>query len=505
MLFEEEKYNSYKYSFACTPQEVYSYHDLCKTLACLTEKLQMDLLDNKEIWLQERLLDDRKVRCKFVYEGTKEVVLDRDYHEIHNVLCRKPEFKKRLEKIGIIEPEKNTLEFSIYLQFVYFFYILIYFVFPDIRFLDLFVPKNWSTENTIECDTGNEIYEDFIIKNLKQNSFVKEAYEKKLQDHDDAWSLCNDTYFDYYQALYDTYFEDEFEQTLSPKNSQAFKSFMAQKLETLNESISIHPEEKKNAYFAFLDFDNTYVSKTINQDSRINYETIEFEGVKDLCEALKEYPLDELDEYIVLEEQLEDLCEEEFFLCMCMDQDHATQTMRKKYHEYDVYSAIKKVWEFEEYQMIHYPLGEGFTFLKKEEDTFYMTIADCLVLAKTRIQLPVKLSYYSKRTYLEDRSDGQKKKRHSLKQSYKSAETENFDVKNSRLRDNIFRIVCRLQYMMLTKENPEEFIYYELPMNIQWFDLCEYALAYPQIEQKTEYYQQITTHMRKEIGEIEHD
>lgn len=509
MLFRDDKYNSPKYSFENEPTEVFTYTDLCNTLSHLTEILCQDLNLHQEVWLQETLIDGRSVRCKFISEGLKNATLDRGYNEIHNILCRKPEFKRRLEKIGIKEPkDRNTLEFSVYLQFLYFFYILIYFVFPNIKFLDLFEPKNWSTENTIECDTGNEIYEDFIIKNLKQNSRVKEMFETKVQSYDDAWSLCCDMFFRYYELNYYTFInepgEEAFQDSCTKENSEAYTQVVSKKLKELHKRIEkeILPEATRNLYQDFLDFDINYTSTTLNQDAKLNYEAIDFESLIQISEELIEYDLNAMDENLLKEEDLIWLCEQDEFICLCMGVDHITNTIRNKYKTYEIYAAIKKIWDFEKYQMMYYPVGEGFTFLQKEEDEYYMSLADCLVIAKTRIHLPVKFSYYSKRTYLDDRSDGQKKVKHSLKQSFKSVETENFDVKKSVFRDDIFRIACRMQMSILKTNSPREFLYFELPMNTQLFELCEYAESYPQIEQKQQYYELAYMYMKEEISAL---
>ena len=60
--------------------------------------------------------------------------------------------------------------------------------------------------------------------------------------------------------------------------------------------------------------------------------------------------------------------------------------------------------------------------MKKDGDDYYDNVADLYIIAVARFYLPVDLNYYSKRTYLKNRSDANNSLEHSIRRLLKSEE-----------------------------------------------------------------------------------
>ena len=457
MLFRDDYYNG-KYEF-CKDVVDGSYWDVCRELDILTQKIRCS---NSTIYLYELDVYGRDV-C--ISSHIKESVLNRDMNDIHNVIVRKPEFKKRLESIGLIEPSDPSY-FNMYLQFVYFFYILIYFVFPDVKFMDLFLEKNWSSEHTQESDTGMELYEDFIQKNVLQNSRGT-ILKNRMDTYDRVWSTYQDVFFDFYSRM-----DGDVDSYLSYFDSKI-------KVPTIHYS---------SPYDCFIDFLMKYRSYTINTDFLNNYKELDYSCLESIYLKIQSR-LKCIPSTLIPLSSVEEFVSSSSFICLCMDVNHITVTTQSKYDSYNVYEALSKVISFELYQREHY--GEGFTFIEGD----CISIKSIFIICMLRILLPVSFYYRSKVVDLSNRSNASKKETHSIKHSYNTMKQGELDLGNSSLRDDMFRIACRVIQSIDETGDVKDFLYFELPMNIKCVETMFMADCFPSLLQRISYYEQLNMYL----------
>lgn len=117
-------------------------------------------------------------------------------------------------------------------------------------------------------------------------------------------------------------------------------------------------------------------------------------------------------------------------------------------------------------------------------------MADLYIIAAARFYLPADLKYYSKRTYLENRSDANNNPEHSIRRSLKSDETDGFNKGKSSLLINIFRILCRMLKACI-EVGEEEFFSFELPMNRSCIALQKEPEKFEYLEERVEWYKTI--------------
>ncbi|MBQ0064666.1 MAG: hypothetical protein KBT48_02800, partial [Firmicutes bacterium] len=428
-----------------------------------------------------------------IYVIKEEASMGRTYADIENIIVRKKEFRNKLSILHINEPEdKNSADFIYYLQFVYFFYIMTYFVFPKLKFFDLFKEKNWSSENTMQSDTGNELFEHFILQNIYEDPFLKELYLKKIASYDEEWGHCNDRFYEYYEKEYSN-------KEASKEYQELFKPIIESKIDEIHNRVypkCLSMRRTETLFDRFFDFDQSYNSKSINADFLYNYTHLDYEAILNVYEHIQEID-PELERYYVLYEEIEEVINEDVFVCDCMHVDHLTPTTINKYKKYPIKEAILNIWDFEKTQLEEFPDSTGFTFIQEYEGNYIMNYSDLLIIAMTCIYIPYTISFYSKRTDLYDRSDSSKKKKHSIKESYKVIDQQTFTPKNSSVRDAMFRILCKMEQSLYKYGNPNEFLYYEVPMNIMVFRIMEYGESLPTIEQRTQYYKYFIEEMAK--------
>ena len=515
MLFEDNKFQSLKYEFDSKVDlsQTYSFYDVSLELNRLTEKLQTSLINQEEVYLHVKDRTGKKVRLKWLNEGLKEETFNRNNQDILNIICQKKEFRKRLESIGIVEEkDKGSINFVYYLQCVYFFYILIYFVFPNVKFMDLFKEKNWSTENTLECETGNEIYEDLIIQNIYENKEWKEKYMHRIQEYDDSWNAFCNCFFSYYELNYyafinvfykdyfvnwqevtDSMYEEFLQDTYSYELTQYYQDFIKEEL-----NIEIEVEDyKRNVFDSFFDFDLSYNSQTLNQDYLRNIKEFDYASLLKVYDSIQRIPT-LFDSIKVYESQYKEILEDSNFIQCVMNVDYLTNTIRKKYKDYHLDKIVQRIIDYEKAQLKFDVESVGFTFLKKDKE-YFLTMADLAIVCMVKVYMPYQLTYTCKRMDLENRSDANKSLKHSVKESFKSIGGS----KNSIFRDSLFLILCRMMKSMYETKNPKEFLYYEVPMNTLIYEIMDREKEYLYLEQRTSYYKQMKDYMEGEIQCLE--
>lgn len=501
MLFKEDRFNSEKYDFEYTPNiyaEKYSFRDVCNELNVFTQNVFESLSKNNELFTTIKNKEGRPYRVNVEnILNDSDPVFNRTADDIYRVIVSKKDFRKNLEKVGFKEPkDKKSLNFANYLQAVYLFYIMIYFIFPKIKFYDLYDKNRLSSENTLESNTGNEIYEQFIKDAIYQNKKVKSREMRREKAYNDAINEYNDAFFGLFEIGYYRYInmpeqgsKEVFENSLSNKTINSYiKKF--EKLYKENIQTKIENKQSNDIFDQYFDYINEIQTKSVVYDFE--------QGAK----ALKPY-IDELiskkieiripDKFVkikVYEDNLFDvLNDDEEFIRTIMNTSKLTNTIKNKYYNYDFVDAIDGVWDFEKKQIENYN-DSGFLFLKKNKK-YYMSKHDLAIICITLKNLDLNVNYISKRTYLDNRSDGQKKNSHSIKRSYRVTKQGSFDASVSSLRDGIFRILCRMVQIGTYNGNYDEFIFYEYPMNLLNNKYMLQIENIKSLEKKTEHYKKV--------------
>lgn len=475
MLFKNEELNSKKYDFEHTPNvdvDEYSYRNVCNELNTFTQNVFDLLSNNQAIYTTIK----RKKDGKFYQINEKSVLADSSFvfnrtaDDIYRIIVSKKDFKRNLEKVGFIEPDdSNTTEFAIYLQAVYLFYIMIYFIFPKIKFYDLYDEDKLSSENTLESNTGNEIYEQFIKDAIYQNDEIKKRQVKREKAYNDAIDDYNYAYFGLFEMEYYRFInmpeegsKEVFENSL---NKKTIDSYISHFDELYRKKVWIEPKERQNnnVIDAYIDYINSIQTKAVVSDFMNSIEATEPYFNKLVLKKKDVKIPSEFKEIKVYEDDIYDALDDEKFIEVVMN-SKATNTIKDKYYGYDFVDAIDGIWSFERGQIENYD-GSSFLFLKKDSD-YYMNKFDLAVICFTLKNMDLNVNYISKRTYLNNRSDAQKKDKHSIKRSYKLDDTNDFDASVSSLRDGIFRIICRMIQMKFANGTYDEFVFFECPMNI---------------------------------------
>lgn len=505
MIFTNKELNSNKYDFSNKPnlkKDIFSYRDVCKELSVFTQKIY-ELLSNDVIVETVEKGKDKKgyivelnslQKIDPVKSSSHTIhIFDRDEDDIYRIIVSKHDFKKNLEKLGFFEPEnKGSIDFAYYLQVVYFIYICIYFIFPGIKFYDLYDDNNLSSENTLESNTGNEKYEKFIIDNLYQNKVIKNRQIERINKYNESIQKYQDAFFGYYEIMYYWFIEMPaeggkglFENSLSKTNSEKFKKYFDEEYRK-NIDVLIDNQLSRNLIDRYFDYINEKQTLAVINDfeSNLKYLMPYFNGVSNDKSDI-DIPF-EYENAIVYEEDIVDILEEDDFIKTIMCSDKLTNSIKNKFYGYDFIDAIDGVWEFEKAQMNDYD-NSGFLFLKKDR-RYFMYKSDIAIICLTLKNMNLNVSYLCKRIYLENRSDAQKKATHSIKRSYKVADDHGYSASVSTLRDGIFRILCRLLLVKAKNGNCNEFMYFELPMNTLIYSYMRIAERNRSLENKTEYY-----------------
>lgn len=208
MIFKDEKLNSFKYDPSIeVKDEQYSAYELCKEL----EKIGDIILQYKSNRIE---LNADPGYFNRIFIDPK--VLERSTDDIYRIVFCNGDFLNKLKVLNIERVYEDNKYYPEFLKLCYFFYIMTYFIFPKRRFFDLFKELKWSAENNIEAETGNDVYEKYIMDNVFNSGYYYELNNEYEALHD----TFSERYFEYYQDQYNSYDGEDFKKYINKCNKE---------------------------------------------------------------------------------------------------------------------------------------------------------------------------------------------------------------------------------------------------------------------------------------------
>lgn len=470
MIFKDEKLNSFKYDPSIeVKDEQYSAYELCKEL----EKIGDIILQYKSNRIE---LNTDPGYFNRIFIDPK--VLERSTDDIYRIIFCNGDFLNKLKVLNIERVYEDNKYYPEFLKLCYFFYIMDYFIFPDRKLFDLFKELKWSAENTIEAQTGNDIYEQFIMDNVFNDGYYHDLNNEYELLHDSFF----EKYFDYYQNRYDNYDGSDFADYINKCNKEL--------IDRCNSKV-LKVNVEDSPYRRLLSFLKRYEALSTIEDMLRNTDEDIFNDALEILNKIDRETIEKYSDEDVDANDWDYVFDNEMFLCSILKKDRLNFTDRIRLEEAKIDITVERIIAFEYFQYDLHNVKEGtFTFVKKDGDDFYINMADLYIIAAARFYLPADLKYYSKRTYLENRSDANDYPDHSVRRALKSDENDGFNKGKSTLVINIFRILCRMLKACI-EEGEEEFYNFELPMNRSCISMQKEPEKLEYLEERVEWYKTI--------------
>lgn len=503
MIFLNNALNSELYDPENNPDTTkykYSKMGLCKALYDFSVAFEEE--DFFEVFF-----DSSKIRID--WEKIKDNVKYRTASDISRVIFYKPEFKSKLELLGVVEPYEGegSYDYACYLQLCYFFYLMDNYIFSDVRFFDLFKEKNWSSENVSDSGTGNEVYQRFIMSSL----FNDNHYRNLDRCYEESFDRFQDAFFSWYELqtykfTRENYLDIPGKQSIIPESRlPEFAAIIHARMDeiaVLSDEAARDRVTKLTPYDTLLARLKRYEALSTQKDYYENLNLIDLSSAIKMAELVKSrIPKGYRSTYIA-KEDIGTLMDDMAFISSVIGKQKLVQKDLDRVHNSDIQGALLGIWDYEEDQLSR-PYASGiFTFITKNDDGNYvMSLEDVLIIAITRVYLPKTTKYYSKRTYLYDRSDGIKTNVHSLRLSFDAVDVDGFKAKKSMLRNDVFRIMCRT-VAVISSNGLDEFLNFELPMNKAIIAFERIPENYPCLEQRSAWFESSTFFMESDSMEI---
>lgn len=181
MLFEDTRLHS-KFDFGQTLDDgSATITALCQEIIEKSSQI-LDMLENNEpILLHHQNISGDKIFVPNELYNSEDL-FNRDYISIQNIVYRKTKvdigthtaLSFHLKALGVSEPTKGTNQYKHYLQLLYFFYMMRYFVYPNNNFFLMLKEKHRSTYFVPNDRANGGKYWHFIFQNLfdDPNSFL---------------------------------------------------------------------------------------------------------------------------------------------------------------------------------------------------------------------------------------------------------------------------------------------------------------------------------------------
>ncbi|MDD6956665.1 MAG: hypothetical protein PUI58_09610, partial [Solobacterium sp.] len=343
---------------------------------------------------------------------------------------------------------------------------------------DLFKELKWSAENNIEAETGNDVYEKYIMDNGFNDGYYHDLNNEYELLHDSFF----EKYFDYYQNRYDNYDGSDFADYINKCNKEL--------IDRCNSKV-LKVNVEDSPYRRLLSFLKRYETLSTIEDMLRNTDEDIFNDALEILNKIDRETIEKYSDEDVDANDWDYVFDNEVFLCSILKKDRLNFTDRIRLEEAKIDITVERIIAFEYFQYDLHNVKEGtFTFVKKDGDDFYINMADLYIIAAARFYLPADLKYYSKRTYLENRSDANDNPDHSIRRALKSDENDGFNKGKSTLVINIFRILCRMLKACI-EEGEEEFYKFELPMNRSCISMQKEPEKLEYLEERVEWYKTI--------------
>ncbi len=173
-------------------------NDAAKQLEILTHLLLEKDENNEPVYLNYRDQYGRYSKIKF--DDINEMTWNRNQYEIKQLLYRPKingknqkqfSIKKALEKLNIYEPKTTSEEYGQYIQLLYFFYIVHYFVFPKINLFQWLERDHYKYGYGFDENSHYENYFSFVFSQLLSARDVFDDYLIQLANINNSMSLLS--------------------------------------------------------------------------------------------------------------------------------------------------------------------------------------------------------------------------------------------------------------------------------------------------------------------------
>lgn len=457
MLFENNKLNNHYYDPSIPPDPLYHYSrmDCCHRIEEFTDAFKTE--GYFELTIGERTI-------KRAVSAIKETVLERSAEDINRLIFYKKEFTGKLSLLNITEPSVNdTFCNARYLKLCYFFYLMDYFIFPEVRFFDLFKKESLSTENIRDSLGKSGIYQEFIM----QSVFDSQCYHQSIDEYEKLISSYQNSFFDWYELKTYEYgyhygcLKKDHSFTIPAEHLDSFNRIIKESIEQIDQEIkdSIIIKQTCDPFDRLLSTLKSFDAISTINDYYLNLDELDLEIMEEIAVNIKSRMPAGYDKIYLYQEDITAKVQDEEFL------DNLISTKPLSINEKKaIRKAVDQIYLFESHQGKR--LGnDALLFLEMDADGKYaMSLQSTFIIASVCIYLPHACRYYAKRTYLHNRSDSSRHARHSIIRSFLATDDEDVDRKNSMLRNAVFRIICHYVNVFIV-QGKEEFLNFELPMN----------------------------------------
>lgn len=336
MLFVDPKLHS-KYDFGNEIDDASAnIAALSKEIADKSTMIFNMLEKNIPIELFHHDINDKEM---FVSNTLSPELYDRDYISIQNILYRKTKepgdthtaISFHLDAMGIKIPSKTSKEYKKYLQLLYFFYMLRYFVFQNENIFLILKEKRRSTyfvPNT-RADGGNYWY--FILCNLFDDEILAEGYAQRDICFSAAISLL----------------ANKLEQLISEKKHLDENLACAEKIRHLiSEIAEIKPErpENEDSVEQMLDMAYQYQMLAYSGDMVKNLG----EGKSPFCFKELEYEIDMTwKKILIMESEVDAFLKDRHIIEFCRQEEILDERPEKKARG-NAFSFVKEVMAYDQ-------------------------------------------------------------------------------------------------------------------------------------------------------------
>lgn len=443
MLFKDGKLNCC-FEIQSDSHDLNAYK-LCKELERLMDNIIDYPSDIIEINVYPYSIDRKMI---------KDNVLNRNANDIKNIIFHHEEFSNKLALLNIKKRDKSDKDYDEYLKIIYGLYIIDNLIFPNVRFFDLFKENKWSSENVVDANTGNERYQrciyDYLLADLKKTD---EEYERSHVEFCDA-------YFYWYQMEYDHYLKDD-QIILNNDQLMTFKVLIDDKLATMMNCID-NKKYENNPRIELLSFLKRYEALATINDMKINIDEGLFHEAKYIIDKIDIDSINKYDEYINVKD------------------------VDKLFDDEKIKNVVKEVISFDIEQAQYLNDNSSMLLVFEDDNEYYITISDILLIADVYLNMNTSIKYYSKRTYLTNRDDASKRVFHSIRRSFSAKDIDDFKASQSNLRNDLFRLICHMV------KNEDEFFYYEIPCNHMLCELLVIPERLDNIYQRIDWFKNMT-------------
>lgn len=464
MLFKEKELKS-NYDFGQVLEKDSDSDSLVKEIMNKTSMLYSMWKENKIVNLHHKDNNDKKivVDLNLVSDST----WNRSFNEIKEILVRKElngqdqeQFSicKALKKFNVYMPSQINEDIT-YLQILYFFYMMNYFIFPNVNIFKKFSKENINYLNAYDEGTSNGIYCHFIISNILDNEIVFRWF----------YEYCFMT--SYFQDRYCIAVKELFENC---KDNDELYHHLYTKIENLQLNESNY-NQKVYSIFECADYMHGYTMLAYCLDVLNNLDEAYF-----YFDELELPPFENWKNRYIDVEKIDDFLEENQLYWFCKQKIEKIESRdRIKFLNSKAIQFLKDFIEYDMQPTDYYSDYRKGSFIEIKDGVAQIYALRIAIIIKTYNDLTNLLKVKIK--------SGKKQELHPLKTSLSIKSTKGVFFPTLVIR--LFMLACHSQYLNATCNHEiyferfkKEFLYperifletmckvYEFPNHLQWDD-----------------------------------